>query len=319
MSESDILDVVARHSPQATTHLVEYGVTEAAIRELSEKLVVTDCTVRENYEFTRRGIATCRELRVGIEKRRKDLKADSIEYGRKVDAIAKTLTARIEAIESPLQNAKDQVDAAKAAAKAAAEAKERAEREAAEAQRRAEEEARLQVERDKLEAERKAFEERQRLVNEQHERELAEQRRRAEEEAAQERERLNAERRVLEEQLRRQEEERKKLADEVARRDQEARDVIAARLQAEQAAKQAEEDAKQAEADRIKREQEDALTAAYQATLRPDAEKIRQVGMDVMTHLPRPLSLETPEARDFYARSVNEIIAVCGRMVRFGP
>ena len=43
--------------------LVEYNVTEAKLAEMRTRLVPRDCTNKEGYEFTRKGIAECRELR----------------------------------------------------------------------------------------------------------------------------------------------------------------------------------------------------------------------------------------------------------------
>jgi chromosome segregation ATPase len=119
------------------------------------------------YREGTKAIATCREMRVAIEERRKLLKQDSLEYGRKVDAVAKQLVDIIEAVEKPLKAAKTEVDQEKARAKEAAAAAERkaieddlrirrqAEEDALREQRKAEE-ARLAEERKAIEAERAA-------------------------------------------------------------------------------------------------------------------------------------------------------------------
>ncbi len=155
---------------------------------------LTSAATKEEYEAVRLGIAELRQLRVSVEKRRVELKADALKYGREVDRVAKALTEQLEAIEGPLKALKAGVDDEKARAK-----------EAAAAAARAAEEAR---QREALAAERAALEaERQRLADEAAEREeLA--RERAELEAARlarqeaalqaERQRLAAEREALE-------------------------------------------------------------------------------------------------------------------------
>lgn len=176
--------------PQMTTTLtVTYEVPN--LTELAAKYApLTSAATPKEYETVRLGIAELRQLRVAIEKRRVELKADALKYGREVDRIAHELTSQIEAIETPLKAIKAHVDEEKARAKEAA---------------RAAEEAR---QREALAAERAALEaERQRLADEAAEREeLA--RERAELEAARmarqeaaleaERQRLANEREALE-------------------------------------------------------------------------------------------------------------------------
>jgi hypothetical protein len=200
-------------------------------------------TPKEYAEGTK-AIAHCRTTRVQVEARRKELKASSLDFGRRVDAVAKELTALIENIELPLRERKAAVDDAKerakaereAAERAAVEAQVRAAREAEEARLRAEraaEEARLAVERERLAAERAA---------------LAEQRRKEEDARAAEdaalraqRERLDAERRELERERARAtaereakaQAERERVASDEARRAEEQRVAEHARRLAE--------------------------------------------------------------------------------------
>jgi chromosome segregation ATPase len=120
------------------------------------------------YKSGCQAIAQCVAFRGQIEARRKELKADSLEYGRNVDAVAKDLTSIIENVESTLRAHKLEVDNAKAAAKraaeeakrAAVEAEIRAKREAEEnelAVKRLADEERIRQERAALEAERAAL------------------------------------------------------------------------------------------------------------------------------------------------------------------
>jgi septal ring factor EnvC (AmiA/AmiB activator) len=62
-----------------------------------------------------------KNLRVSVEKRRKELKDESVKYGRQVDAAAKALTDLLAPIEDHLQAEEDAVENEKARIKAAAE------------------------------------------------------------------------------------------------------------------------------------------------------------------------------------------------------
>ena len=52
-----------------------------------------------------------RTARTDVEKRRKELKQDALDYGRLVDSTAKRITERLEAIEGPLKANKELIDA----------------------------------------------------------------------------------------------------------------------------------------------------------------------------------------------------------------
>jgi chromosome segregation ATPase len=158
----------------STSVVVAYPFTPDALAAKVDVLRGHAFTTPSLYREGTKAIATCRELRVQIEERRKLLKQDSLEYGRKVDAVAKELTAIIEAVESGLKSAKLEVDNEKArlkreaeeAERARVEAEVRAKREAEEAElaerRRAElaqieaQQAEIAAQRKALEAERKA-------------------------------------------------------------------------------------------------------------------------------------------------------------------
>lgn len=87
-------------------------VNELAITELKKMYSDPpgDLSVKDNYEFVRAGIAKMRGMRGKIEKRRKELKASALEFGREVDATAKSLTAGISEIEEPYAEAKEEYD-----------------------------------------------------------------------------------------------------------------------------------------------------------------------------------------------------------------
>lgn len=171
-SEAEAAAEVA-HEPEvqqaSVTPLVRYHVTKADIEKTRASYAALSCDTAEGYEETRKALAVCRNTRVRVEKRRKELKADSLDWGRRVDAAAKDLTTLIESIENPLQAKKDAVDAerervkreAEEAARRALEAADRAAREADEARVKAEreaEQAKLREEQARLDADRRALE-----------------------------------------------------------------------------------------------------------------------------------------------------------------
>jgi hypothetical protein len=94
-----------------------YDVTDAAIADLKQEL-----TGLTEYHAVSKGIAKVRTLRTRIEATRKQLKADSLAWGRKVDSEAKRITEQLEAIEEPLKQLKAAIDDAKEREKAAIEA-----------------------------------------------------------------------------------------------------------------------------------------------------------------------------------------------------
>lgn len=255
-------------SPESTGLVISYDVTETAIAELRDRFTGLTFDTPANYEEGRKAIGVLRDLRGRVEKRRQDLKRDSLEFGRKVDAAAKTLRSMIEAIEDPLQKAKDAVDEAERQRKIeeekaellALDAKLKAEREAAEEKAKADREAeaaRLAEERRKLD------EEKARLAAETAARE-AEQRA--------ERERLDAQRREVEEQQRQVRE-----REQAAAREREAAE---ARERAEREAREAEERAKAA--------------AARAAELAPDIDKVKTFGADIRSLVAQAPKLDAP-------------------------
>ena len=240
-----------------------------------------------------------RDLRVtrpfGIEKRRVELKADALAFGRNVDAEAKRITVQLSAIEDPLKAQKDAVDNEKARIRQeeeaarirALEAVIQANRERQEAALKAvrdAEEARLAAERIALDAERAI---------------LAEERRKADEAAAVARkaedERLRVERARLE-----QIEAAQRLEQDAI--DADRRKVAAEREQAERAEferqakiKAAAEAAKQAERDRLAAAEQRAKLDA----LKPDIEKVHAFATAI-----RALWLAAPKPRSKDAKAV---------------
>ena len=104
------------------------------IRAQIEELKIANATTVFKYEdakgnkLARSHVANLRTVKGDIERKRKELKADALEYGKKVDAAAKELTGEIEAMIDvhwkPLEaiERREAEAAAAVAAKAAAEA-----------------------------------------------------------------------------------------------------------------------------------------------------------------------------------------------------
>jgi colicin import membrane protein len=311
---------------QTVTALVQYDVDEATLAATREKCATLSADTPKGYEEVRVAIGALRTTRVGIEKKRVELKADALAFGRLVDSEAKRLTALVSAIEDPLiekkkaiDDEKDRVRREAEAAKLAAiqaeveanrqieEMKLREAREAEEA-RLAEERAKLAAERAALDAERKAAEEKAAAAQAI----LDAARREAEKAAAAERAKLDAERRAEEERqraARKVEEDR--LRAEREKLDAERRAVEAERQKAEraeferQARIKAEKDAADA-AERAKVEK--AKREAELAALLPDLERVKAFAATLR-------AIEAPKVRSSRMRELlNTATAALGNI-----
>lgn len=254
----------------STSIIVAYPITKEQLSEALGPLRGHSFETPKLYREGTKAIAACRTYRVQIEERRKLLKQDSLEYGRKVDAVAKELVELIEMVEAPLKAAKKEVDAAK----------ERATREAAEAERRriAEEE------RAKQEAEAEARREQQRAEDE----------------------RLQAERRELEAQRWAMAAERAALQ---AERDAAAKELaeVRARKDADAKEKAATERAErmriEAEEARINAAEAEKQRQKRLAALQPDQDKLTGMGRDILALLSTWTGVEFESDDAFQAAS----------------
>lgn len=85
--------------------LQQYQPTDAAIADMAEhfrRLEVTGLDDRAGLAKVHAARMEVRGLRVRVEKTRKELKKDALEYGRRVDGEAKRITEALLAIEEPL-------------------------------------------------------------------------------------------------------------------------------------------------------------------------------------------------------------------------
>jgi len=96
---------------QENKMLVEYNLTDDAIKKLSKQFANANINDDDGYKHVKAAISTIVSYRSGIEKRRKELKADSLDWGRKIDAEAKRITALLVEIETPLKALKDEAEA----------------------------------------------------------------------------------------------------------------------------------------------------------------------------------------------------------------
>ncbi|MCE5223781.1 hypothetical protein LLG10_06330 [bacterium] len=135
------------------------------------QLTINGLNDKEGYELVHKARMNVRDLRVKIEKKRKELKADSIAYGNAVDGEAKRINALIEPIETYLADQEQAIDAEKERIRKAKEEERMAE---IRAQIAAEETKKLEAETARLEEVRKAqAEEQKRLQAEREAMELA--------------------------------------------------------------------------------------------------------------------------------------------------
>lgn len=285
--------------------VISYGITEAEIEATRVKYASLTADTPAGYREVSTALTLVRSTRVGVEKRRVELKAAALDHGRRVDAEAKKWTLLISGIEEGLEAKKKAVDEERERVKAeAAEARQREvetrAREAIEAEdarlraereiedrRLAAERERLALEREALDAQRReddarrAADERARELARQAEAErLASERRAAEERQALERRaeenRIAAERAELDR-------ERAELRERQAEADR--RDT-AARVEAETAARiereRVEAVERQAKADKLAAER-----VAYLESIKPDVDKFAALAATIRA-LPLP-------------------------------
>ena len=111
------------------TEIAKLNLNDVAIAQISKEylaLKVEGIEDKKGLQAVHDARMYVKGKRIEIEKKRKELKADSIAYGKAVDAEAQRLTAQLEPIETYLQEEEEKVEAEKRRIK---EAEERAEAE----------------------------------------------------------------------------------------------------------------------------------------------------------------------------------------------
>lgn len=106
-------ELVEEETNDKDKRLAKFDPVKAGLTALTEKYSAgppADLSIAENYEACRLACSEMRKKRTTAEKIRKELKADALEYGRKVDGIAKQIIDHIAALEEPFATAKKDFD-----------------------------------------------------------------------------------------------------------------------------------------------------------------------------------------------------------------
>lgn len=96
-----------------TTELQKFNVTDTAIAHMKEKymsLSIDGIDDNDGYNAVKSSRMDVKKKRTEVEKVRKELKEDSLVYGRKVDSEAKRITSLLIPIEDYLEELQQQVD-----------------------------------------------------------------------------------------------------------------------------------------------------------------------------------------------------------------
>jgi hypothetical protein len=98
---------------QDIKELVKYSVTDEAIEQYREEflpLTISGLDDHEGYEKVKNARLFIKGERVNVKKKRVELKASALEYGRAVDAEAKRITTAIEEVEDHLMAEQKKID-----------------------------------------------------------------------------------------------------------------------------------------------------------------------------------------------------------------
>ena len=309
--------------PELATIRQLFAVDEKKLEAVRAECADVDATTKEGYPLAVKHRATFRTTRVGIESKRVELKADSLEYGRRVDTVAKEFTGLLGTTESELDAKIKAVDNAKAAAKAAEEARKKAELEAKVRAEQEAEAARLAAIR--AEEERKLAEQRAELERQQAEQAAAQklidaQRAAFEAEQCAAREKMAAEQKSLDDARIAAE---RAEADRVAKakREEEAkaqaeRERLARIEAAEQERLRIEREAREAEEARVAELERQAALAARLEALKPDRQKLSEYRKTLLAvDLPE---LADSEAQVVLAKFVSDLVDISAPLESFG-
>lgn len=129
--------------PEFASREISYPVQTADLASIGQEIAVIDWSDVAQYAKGAQILARLREMRLTVEKRRKELKQDALDWGKRVDGEAKTIAAAIESLEKPAQEAKRKADQAIEDARKSREEQERLARDKAEQERLAREQAAL--------------------------------------------------------------------------------------------------------------------------------------------------------------------------------
>ncbi len=283
---------------------IDFGITPEMIAEKTAAYSKFDFATKDGYQEGSIALREVVSTRTGIERLRKEMKDDALQWGRKVDAAAKDATALVTPLENMLKDKKDAIDNERQ--RKLDEIKAEEDRRSAEAAERAkkEEESRLQAIRDAETAKMKAEREELERAKAKHAEELralqeyqAEQRREQEAADRAERERLDAiaaEQRAAQAKI---DAERAELS------------LAQAKIAALEEKKRLNEKAKQEALERVEREKKDAELARLKriAAESAEAERLERLRPDTETlksFAAQLRSLQVPAVKSEEARGM---------------
>ena len=302
--------------------LVEYNITDAVISEMEARymtLTISGLDDKEGYGAVHEARMVVKGKRIEVEKMRKELKADALAYGRKVDSEAKRIFRKLEPIESHLQSEESIITEEKKRVKEEEERKEEQRVQAridelakfecslpffdvaamsddefnvvlGNAERRFEEEQWRKSEEDR---QRKEKEESERLAREAEAKKLAEERAELDR-IKHEQDKKNAE---LQAEHARIEAEKREIAEQ-------QRLEVAKKEAAQLALKQEKEKRERDEQDRIEREKEMAAEKKRKEALKPDKEKLDEFAKNFDVDLPKVKSDEAKQILDTFSTRI---------------
>jgi len=90
------------------TQIIEYGITDAALADLKDRLTGIDAT--ENYDLAKTSLKECQQLRKKLTDAHKEKKSDALAFGRRLDTEKNRIMGKIKEVEDPIKETKDAVD-----------------------------------------------------------------------------------------------------------------------------------------------------------------------------------------------------------------
>ena len=110
-------------NPKTINLPVELNMTEAQLAQLAidydpKNIPATSERGDEGYKQIHDRVMAITKVRTNLEKKRKELKADALEFGRTLDGVAKGYRETLESLESPWRKVKTDIDEAEARAEA---------------------------------------------------------------------------------------------------------------------------------------------------------------------------------------------------------
>ena len=89
---------------------IKFSITDAGCELLKSKYKDLTITDKQTYQAAIEGIREVRTLRISVEKKRKELKRDALDYGHLVDETARSITEKLIPVESHLKDLKKAED-----------------------------------------------------------------------------------------------------------------------------------------------------------------------------------------------------------------